>query len=75
MPCDKHYVPTVYNGTENYGGSGYDAARDYLYWHLVTDLGMTDAGPVFFNNTKLRPQCNGTVFSRADSKVNVIALQ
>ena len=73
--CPEHYVPEVYNGPENYGGSGYDAARDWLWWQLVYVRSMADAGPVFFNNTLLRSQCDSTMTSRADSKVNIIALQ
>ena len=73
--CPEHYVPAVYNGTENYGGSGYDAARDWLHYQLVQQRGMTFVGPVFFNNTQPRSQCDGTIFSFADSKVNVIVLQ
>jgi hypothetical protein len=75
-PCDKHYVPKVYNGTENYGGSGYDAARDWMWYQLVHQYGMTDVGPVFFDNRADRSQCNGTTVSRLTTgKVNIIALQ
>lgn len=70
----KHVVPPVYNGAENYSGSGYDAARDWLWWSLIKELGMTDAGHVFFDNKEFRSQCNN-VSSRAETgKVNVIAL-
>jgi hypothetical protein len=66
----------VYNGTDNYGGSGYDAARDWMWYQFVHERGMTDADQVFFNNKDFRPQCNNPdMSSRADGKVNVIALQ
>jgi hypothetical protein len=76
-PCDKHYVPRVYNGTENYGGSGYDAARDWLWYQLIYVRSIaTDVGPVFFDNKALRSQCDNTIFSQTvDGKVNVILLQ
>ncbi len=72
---ENHYVPEVYNGPENWPGlSGYDAARDWTYYHLVEVLGMTFVGPVFFDNGRFRPQCNGAR-PRTDTKVNVIQLQ
>lgn len=74
--CPEHYVPETYNGPEYYPGhSGYDAARDMLHYQFVQQLGMTFVGPVTFNNRALRSQCDSTIFSRADSKVNVIVLQ
>lgn len=73
--CPEHYVPRVYNGTENYSGSGYDAARDWLWYQLVRVRGMKDAGQVYFKNDLPRSQCNGTIFSQADRKVNVIRLR
>ncbi len=75
--CPEHYVPEIYNGTENYPGqTGYDAARDWLWYQLVRVRGMTDAGQVYFDNILPRSQCGGTIFSQAlTGKVNVIALQ
>jgi hypothetical protein len=72
--CGKHEVPPVYNGDENYTGSGFDAARDWLWYQLVHQYGMTFVGPVNFSNRSGRVQCNGDI-TRADGKVNVIQLR
>jgi hypothetical protein len=73
--CGKHEVPPVYNGTEDYSGSGFDAARDWMWWQLIRVRGMLDAGPVYFYRDPLgRIQCNGDS-TFAESKVNVIVLQ
>jgi hypothetical protein len=71
--CPKHEVPPVYNGPENYSGSGYDAARDWLHYQLVTELGMVDAGQVFFDHSVGTQQCTAE-FTFETNKVNVIAL-
>ena len=72
--CFKHEVPPIYNGTENYSGSGFDAGRDWLWWQLIQESGMTFVGPVSFNNTAPHTQCNGDV-TIANGRVNVILLQ
>lgn len=72
--CGKHYVPAVYNGTENYTGSGYDAARDWTYYQLVNQYGMPFLGYTFFNNRAFRQHCNNER-SRSDGKVNLIQLR
>jgi hypothetical protein len=76
--CSSHYVPEVYNREDrpdNYAGSGYDAARDWLHYQLVQQHGMTFVGPVSFENTVPRSQCDGTMTAHANGKVNVIAIQ
>lgn len=47
---ENHYVPAVYNGPENYSGSGFDAGRDWLCWQLVHQYGMQDMGSVSYDN-------------------------
>lgn len=74
-PVGKHYVPAVYNGTDNYTGSGYDAARDWLWYQLIRQYGIgTDVGQQYFSNTFDRIQCYGPA-SHADGKVNIILLR
>ena len=55
-------------------GSGFDAARDWLWYQLVQQHGMTFTGYTYFNNRSGRTQCNGDV-TQADGKVNLIQLR
>lgn len=64
----------MYNGDENYTGSGFDAGRDWLWYQLVHQYGMPFIGPTAFNNQAGRKQCNGDT-THADGKVNLIELR
>jgi len=68
-----HYVPRVYNHPDrpgNYPGSGFDAARDWLWYELVVNDGHTFLGWMNYGNTDVQQQCNGEE-TQSDGKVNL----
>jgi hypothetical protein len=69
-----HYVPVEFNGPGSWQGSGFEAARDWLWWQLTQESGapMDFVGPVNFNNVVGQLQCNGDITSLSDGKVNVV---
>jgi hypothetical protein len=74
-----HYVPEVWagHGNEgewgNWGGSGFDAARDWLWWQLTQVEGHQSLGWMDYGNTQALRQCNGE-WTALDGKVNIIRL-
>jgi hypothetical protein len=74
-----HFVPSVWAGHGNeeawgsWDGSGFDAARDWLWFQLVASEGHQFLGWMDFRNTRPMQQCNGE-WTQADGKVNIIRL-
>jgi len=77
---NSHFVPAIWagHGNEaewgNWDGSGFDAARDWLWWKLVQEDGMEFVGFLNYDNTRPMQQCISTEWTQADGKVNIIQL-
>lgn len=54
-----HWVPAVFDGPGGFGGSGFDAGKDYLYTRLVTENNYHFEGAQYWDNLLQRRQCNG----------------
>jgi hypothetical protein len=68
-----HWVPAVYNGPENFPGSGFDAGRDWLYWRLVVENGYRFEARQYWDNLAKMLQCNGNHdITGSDGYANII---
>jgi hypothetical protein len=74
-----HWVPQVYNGSENFTGSGVDAGKDKLWWVLVKDLHQHFEGAQYWDNRLTQKQCRGgddrtNDYTGSNGWVNIIGL-
>jgi hypothetical protein len=73
-----HYVQEDFDGRDednHIPGSGFDAGRDWLWWHLVQVSGWDFIGYSYFDNIHQQQQCVADQQPTADGKVNLIVLE
>jgi hypothetical protein len=66
-----HIVRPVYDGGDNYSGSGFDAGKDWFWWQTVQVGGHHFEGAQYWDNRLTNVQCNGEE-TGSNGWVNVI---